>query len=253
MIKRFIKRLLNKTGYRVTSTKYLLKQLEHPTNNLELDFDHVLSDYLINRISEKDNFTFIQIGAFDGVMCDPLVKYLNRYHWEGVMLEPQPGPYSKLKERYSHRAEIIIKNAAISARDGRTTLYALEGNDLPEWANGMASFSKENITKHSYLIPGIDRYIKEIEVEAITFQKLLEEKGVHKLDLLQTDTEGFDGEILRMFPFDRIKPKLIHFESKHIERRELELLLDMLIVHGYKVARDRGEDMMAVLDEKSPS
>lgn len=50
-----------------------------------------------------------------------------------------------------------------------------------------------------------------------------------------------------MLPFDKLKPKIIHFESKHIPKDQLEQVLDFLISNGYKVARDREEDMIAVL------
>ena len=33
--------------------------------------------------------TFIQVGGFDGITTDPLYKYITRYGWRGVLLEPQ--------------------------------------------------------------------------------------------------------------------------------------------------------------------
>lgn len=250
MIKRILKNIIRRTGYRISSTKYLLKQLNYPENILELNFDHVMSDYLIHRKNGDDSFTFIQVGAFDGVECDPLIKYLNRYRWNGVMLEPQPGPYSKLKERYSDQSQISVRNSAVSFENGKKKLYTLEGGDLPEWAKGMASFNKNIILKHRYLFPAINDYIKETDIDTVTFQKLLDEEAIITLDLLQIDTEGYDAEILKMFPFDRIRPNLIHFESKHIAKNDLEFLLDTLIGKGYRIARDGEEDMIAVLEEK---
>ena len=70
--------------------------------------------------------------------------------------------------------------------------------------------------------------------------------GTKQLDLLQIDTEGFDAEIIRMFPFEICTPALIHFESKHIEKKDLEKLLQQLLDLNYLVARDGAEDMMAV-------
>jgi hypothetical protein len=58
---------------------------------------------------------------------------------------------------------------------------------------------------------------------------------------------SFDAEIIRMFPFSSLKPSIIHFESKHIPKENLENLLDYLVGLGYDIAPDRGEDMLAVL------
>ncbi len=249
MIKEILKNILGKAGYKVTSTKYVLRQFLHPSGILELDFDHVISKYLIHNKQPDDSFNFIQVGAFDGVECDPLLKYLQRFNWNGIMLEPQPQPFNKLIERYNGRDGISVRNAAISSSNGKSTLYTLDGNGLPEWASGMASFDKNNILKHEYMFPEIKDHIKEIEVDTITFQQLFADHSLNKLDLLQIDTEGFDAEILQMFPFHLIKPGIIHFESKHIPKWNLEKVLDDLLAKGYKIARDREEDMIAFLEE----
>jgi FkbM family methyltransferase len=247
MIKSLIRKLAGSAGYKISSTKYMLKQFDADHHILKLDFDHVLSKYLIHHKQPGSDFIFIQIGAFDGVQCDPLISYIDKYNWKGVMLEPQPAPYAKLKERYDHNKRIAIRNSAISPSSGKTVLYTLEGDSLPSWSKGMASFSKENILKHNYIFPDINNHIKEINVDTIAFEQLLAEESISSLDLLQVDTEGYDAEIIKMFPFDKVKPKIIHFESKHIPKTSLEDVLDLLIGHDYKIARDREEDMMAVL------
>jgi len=250
MIKKLIKNILRKAGYKVSGTKYILKQFLDPVDIIQLDFDHVLSKYLLENPKPDDKFYFLQIGAFDGLQCDPLVGYLERFDWNGILLEPQPEPYIKLTERYRGRSRIVIRNAAIDRTNGKTVLYTVKGEGLPEWAKGMASFNKQNILKHDYMFPGLNNYVRETQVDTITFQQLFADYEVSTLDLLQIDTEGFDAELLRMFPFSEIKPKLIHFESKHITKHDLEKVLDELISFGYKVARDGEEDMIAVLYEK---
>ncbi len=246
-MKQLIKSLIAKTGYKVISTKYILKQFLLDENILKLDFDHVLSKYLMGKTNPSE-VTFMQIGAFDGVECDPLRKYLLKFNWRGIMLEPQPIPYQKLKEEYKDRNNLIIVNAALSDMEGKTHLFILEGDTLPEWSKGMASFNKQNILKHTNLIENLESYIKKIEIDTITFQNMLRKHSIDHLDLLQIDTEGYDAEILKMFPFQKLKPAIIHFESKHIPKLQLEQLLHYLMGYGYKVAQDSGEDMVAVLN-----
>ena len=248
-MKTFIKNLAAKMGYKVQNTKYMLKPFLEGDHVMGLEFDHVLSKYLLG-LPDPSSLTFIQVGAFDGVECDPLRKYLLRYNWKGVMLEPQPIPFSKLSRQYEGRLELNILNAAIARTNGKANLFILEGDNLPEWTKGMASFEKSNILKHAYLIPDLEKHIKQIEIDTISFEEIFKRNNLKKVDLLQVDTEGFDAEVIRMFPFHLLKPAVIHFECKHIKKDDLENLLADLIQKGYEVAYDRGEDMMAVLPEQ---
>jgi hypothetical protein len=53
---------------------------------------------------------------------------------------------------------------------------------------------------------------------------------------------------LSLFPFNRIKPALIHWEVKHLTKTEREGCLDRLAGFGYRFAPSGPEDMLAVLD-----
>lgn len=224
----------------------MLRQIADHKGSLQFEFDHVLSKYLLEK-DDPNQFNFIQIGAFDGIECDPLRKYLVKFNWKGILLEPQTIPFSKLEKLYEGREGIKVLQAAIAEKDGIAKLYTLTGDDLPSWAKGMASFSKENILKHEEQISGIEKNIELVEVPAMQLDSLLNQYHIDQLDLLQIDAEGFDAVILNMFPFNRLKPTIIHFESKHIPKKDLENLLDKLISIGYVFASDRGEDTTCVL------
>lgn len=245
-----LKKILRASGYRVESTKYMLKQVADRHALIELDFDHVLAKYLFDRSSGK-NFRFLQIGAFDGIECDPIRKYLLKFDWEGFMMEPQPVPFSRLGELYGNRERLVLLNAAVSRTDGTSPLHVLVGDELPVWAKGMVSFNKDNILKHHDLVPNISEHIKSIEIPTIKLETLFRKYKVDYLDLLQIDTEGYDAEILRMFPFDILKPSIIHFESKHIAKEDLERLLDSLIDLGYRFSTDKGEDIVCIQNAES--
>ena len=119
---------------------------------------------------------------------------------------------------------------------------------MPAWAHGMASFQRDNIVKNSYLIPGLEAMIKEITVNCVTFDDVMHKLSSDRLDLLQIDAEGADGYILSLFPFDRIKPAIIHWESKNLTKLQQEEALDLLRRQGYRFARSGEEDMLAVCD-----
>ena len=52
--------------------------------------------------------------------------------------------------------------------------------------------------------------------------KLFQERQV---DLLQIDTEGADGKMLSLFPLERVRPAIIHWEVKHLSTAEREQCL----------------------------
>jgi hypothetical protein len=130
------------------------------------------------------------------------------------------------------------------------TLYTVESESLPKWVGGMASFDRKQILRQDYLIPGIEKLIRELPVQCIPFSEVIETlTDGNQLDLLQIDAEGADGRILSMFPFDCIKPAIVHWEAKNMTRVEQETALDLLCSHQYLVSRSGAEDMLAVYGE----
>jgi hypothetical protein len=70
----------------------------------------------------------------------------------------------------------------------------------------------------------------------------------NSIDLLQIDTEGADGYIFSLFPLDRVRPSIIHWEVKHLSTPEREECLGRLAGFGYRFALSGDEDMLAVRD-----
>jgi FkbM family methyltransferase len=251
MVNRFVNSLLGLVNLRLISLKHRLPLFDKPASVLGLNFDHVISRYLLNHADDPD-FNFIQIGAYDGIMHDPLRKYLEKYKWSGIMVEPQPRPFSKLQDLYSNRREIKLLNFVVSASPGQKQMYIVDDTTcLPEWLKGSASFYKHHLLKFEDQFPILRHHIKEINVKSITVDQLLQINGSKLIHLLQIDAEGYDAEILRLFPFNKAKPVIIRFECKNLSKNELEDILTMLVGFGYQIAYDGGqnmaEDILAVL------
>lgn len=246
-MKRALKKLIRRMGYHVEGTRYKPRQLYHSECLRTLQFDDVITRHMFEH-GEACNF--IQVGAYDGVSTDPLCRYIQRCGWRGVMLEPQPGPAAQLRKLYQDKSNIVILEAAIDSSRMKRTLYTVECDSLPKWAGGMASFDLGQILRQDYLIPGIEKYIRELRVECIPFSEIIDLhlSGV-RVDLLQIDAEGEDGRILSLFPFNRLKPAIVHWEIKNMSKTEQEKALDLLCSHGYLFSRSGEEDMLAVCGE----
>jgi hypothetical protein len=96
------------------------------------------------------------------------------------------------------------------------------------WYNQLSSFKKEVILSHSGSIPGLDDLIEKIEIPTRTLSSIIKEFALSRLDFLMVDAEGYDGEIVRSFPFEKLHPKLVVYEAKHLndkDRRDTETRL----------------------------
>jgi FkbM family methyltransferase len=243
-MKDLLKTSLAALGYRVQGTRYCPRQLLDPGCLRVIEFDDVVCRHMFETGPE---LTFIQIGAFDGITADPLRKYIDKCGWRGVLVEPQARAANKLRELYRGNERIITLQAAVDREYGSRTLFTVESETAPAWTGGMASFRREHIVKHSVLIPGVGTMIREETVDCITFDEVLGRLPHERIDLLQIDAEGADAYLLSLFPFDRVRPAIVHWEIKHYTKTQKQDCLDRLAGFGYRFAPS-GEDMMAVLD-----
>ena len=244
-MKALIKRALASLGHRIQGTRDTPRQLLEPRNLRAIE----LADVIYRRMFEfGQELTFIQIGAFDGITADPLHKYVGTYGWRGVLVEPQPRSAEQLRELYRGNDRIVVVQAAVDRERRQRTLFTVESENAPAWAGGMASFQREHIAKHAYLIPGLEAMIRETTVDCVTIDDVLALLPPGQVDLLQIDVEGADAFLLSLFPFDRVRPAIVHWEIKNLTMAEREDCLERLLGFGYRFASSGDEDMMAVLD-----
>jgi FkbM family methyltransferase len=209
VVKSMIKRMLNQFGYeisRITGEQSVQhKGLPPQINVYDLIVQHELA--------RSPDWFFIQIGAHDGCSLDPLNHYIKKHHWRGILVEPQPKVFSRLRKTYENEPQLILENAAIADRDGTATMYAFkEAPDMPYHATMLASFNRRWLETNSS-----NEYrgeIEELHVPAFCIKSLLEKHKVKHVNLLQIDTEGFDFQILRMVAEAGCWPSIIHFEDQ---------------------------------------
>lgn len=180
-------------------------------------------------------FFFVQIGANDGISYDWIRPYVLRYGWRGVLVEPQPEPFSRLLANYAGVGGLSFVNVAIATTRGRHAFYCNQ-TDL---IGGL----REEVTRRNKL----GGNVKKIEVDAITFADLLFEQQIARIDLLAIDTEGYDLEILKMIDFGRLRPRVIRYEICNMSDAEFQESENLLVRQGYRFFLT-GSDAIAVLD-----
>jgi len=171
--------------------------------------------FLYRHLAVHKHLTFLQIGANDGVMNDPIYQFNmdNKSAVSGFALEPLPDIYDLLFANYQSCPNIKLFNLAIHATESEMVLYRVKparAAEVPVFARGIASFD-ETHWKKTTLVPDAD-YMEQVTVKCTSFSDFIKSNAIDKLDLLLLDTEGYDHQILMSIDFTHIKPKMIRFE-----------------------------------------
>lgn len=214
--------------------------------DLNLGFD----DLLEFQYARSRDFAALVIGAFDGVTNDPTTAFIRKIECRAIFVEPQPGPYGRLRDYLSGVKNIEILNVAIDEVSGFREIYCVPPgiDDLPAWAEQLASFSREHLLKHESRAPGLSKHIQTMKVPTLSFADLVEKFSLRSLDVLQIDTEGMDAILLKWFPFERIKPGVLHYEVAHMSAEQQAGVRMHLSSCGYVVLdANSPEDEMAIL------
>ena len=242
--KRALAALAKLHGYRLERRWPFLIRAEG--KDLNLTFEDVLEfQYARNR-----RFLFVSVGAFDGLANDPIGRFVRSRDCHGILLEPQPGAYARLCANYAGFPQCKLLNAAVDEVSGSRTLYYVPtGNpELPEWTEQIASFQLEHVMKHEAQAPGLSACIRTREIRTISFDGLLDMFELRAIDVLQIDAEGMDGQLLGWFPFERLRPAVLHYETTHLSRVEHIAVRARLKGFGYLVREaDSSSDDMAVM------
>ena len=235
-----INKLLGRFGYILFNKKFLNKRYFHISHSNI--YEHLILKHL------HSDFFFVQIGANDGIRNDPIFSIVTKFNLSGIVMEPVPDIYQKLKKNYIDYPNVKPLNLAIHKSLKETLIYQVDPaiEKYGEKTKGTPSFFKEH-----HKLTGVDeRDIIEIPVKCLTLDELINKNGLKNIDLLQIDTEGYDYEVIKMIDFTNIKPKIISFEHgvrmgimSYAQLAELEKLL---FDQGYKILVDE-HDVRAYL------
>ena len=186
---------------------------------------------------------FVEIGANDGEQHDHLRPIVLERRWRGVLVEPVPYVFERLRRSYAGVDHVALENAAIAASDGELPFFHLSEADpaterIPDWYDAIGSFSREAVLSHRPQIPDIDARLVETTVPTLTFESLLEKHGLEKVDLVAIDTEGYDWDVLQTIDLERRRPTLILYEHFHLEPAVRAQALAHLAAHGYETMEE---------------
>lgn len=184
-----------------------------------------------------NDFFFVQIGAGDGRLADPLYPYITARKLTGVAVEPLPSAFRVLEETYREFPGVRLVNAAVAPLSGRATLYAPKSADRS--LRSLASLDKDvlraTLQKQSVFkgTGPIDGHIEPHAVEALSFEDLMARERALRVHFLQIDCEGYDWQLLRSIDIGKWKPEVINFESTLLPEADKKESRAWLETHGY--------------------
>src|ERR1043165_5832872 len=105
-------------------------------------------------LQANPNPYFVQVGGFDGVSFDPLRRQIVESNLSGLIIEPVPQYFDKLKALYAGSTTVTPVNCAIAEENGERTIWhfspkAIEIGKLPPHFAGIASFVMEDLLKET--------------------------------------------------------------------------------------------------------
>lgn len=222
----------------------LYRWLRNGENHLQQD--EVLAILFDRLQATTSKVFFVEVGAMDGVSFDPLYRYVTRYGWHGLLVEPLPDLFAQLRHNYGRHAGLIFENVAIADLPGNKPMYrihpdAVDGGLVPGWARGISSFFKDRNALGGLRVPAesfeqIRPYITTQIVACDTLPHLLERHRVRKIDVFVMDVEGYDYQVLRQFDFRRFSPHVILMEWYNLPLEERTLSRRLLRDQGYHTA-----------------
>jgi len=199
--------------------------------------------YLVQeRVETSKPFFFVQIGANDGILDDPIRDLIIQHRLPGLLVEPLPDVFETLKKNYAHQPQLIFENTAILRDATAVEIFRVQASaPVPHHWHGIASFKRRNLIAQG--VP--PKYIETTVVPGVSIEQLLARHEIHDVTLLVIDVEGYDCEVIKSAFGCGLLPEIVHYENCWLSpniRSDCKKLLD---AHGYRFI-DIGKDTLAI-------
>ena len=186
-------------------------------------YQDVFADFFIKNSLKK---TFLEFGATDGIELSNTHLLENYSNWSGVLAEPDPQWYEKLK---INRPYTKIINKCIWSKSGESIDFLSSENGVLSTINSFRYSDKDSMSDNSRLR---NENFKKFNIETISLNDVIKyEFSDKEPSYISIDTEGSEYEILKNFDFKKYKP--IFFTVEHNYTDNQKLIDDLMIMNNY--------------------
>jgi len=206
-------------------------------------------DFLLSRLgASRAQVHYVQVGANDGQLDDPVFKIAQHQGWSGLLIEPNPAYFAALTALHGDNPKMTLVQCGVSSNHGSAQLFHLHPDSehrFPDWARGCASLDQERIAATlSKVIPDGASHLTETRIDLVPLRTVLGQNGIQRTDLLVVDVEGHEHDVLVSANIDTLSPDLVLVESNAGLDDDTDPVRRFLQEHGYRVSRI-GDDLIA--------
>lgn len=176
---------------------------------------------------------FIDFGANDGKTFSN-TRALAEHGWKGVLVEPSPKAYEKLKALYEGHKGFYTYPVAIGSHNGKAMLQ--ESGPLCSSSDvGLVS------TFHNSEMDRFKRTVQyqPVEVKVFKWKTFLNRLTLKEFDFVSMDVEGNELDILPDMDLSKVKCICLEWNGKPELKTEYEKYLD-----GFKLIYTSGENLI---------
>lgn len=180
----------------------------------------------------KRGGTFIECGAFDGVISSNTYFFYKNMGWRGFNIEPVPRIYKELE---MNRTEDKNYNIALSDVDATRTFTQAISRAFPHYEGNFGNGSLRHNKSHLESLKRANATFETFDVKTMKISSFYEMcKITNPIDLFILDVEGHEADVLSVLPevSYELLPKVMAVEYGHCGEEILHKYLSPL---GYKV------------------
>lgn len=177
--------------------------------------------------------SFLDCGANDGITFSN-TRALAERGWKGVLIEPSPKAYAKLKELYNGHKGFYLYQVALGSHNGKAMLQ--ESGPL---------CSANDVGLVSTFVPSeMDRFKSSVkydpvEVKVFKWKTFLNRLTIKEFDFVSMDVEGNELQILPDMDLSKTRMICLEWNGKQDLKTEYEKYLT-----GFNLIYTSGENVI---------
>lgn len=182
-------------------------------------------DTRLAEIVQKERGFYIELGANDGVTQSNTLKLELFKGWKGVLIEPVPRVFARLKKNRSRQRNHLEMAACVSFDFDKDYVEIAFSNLMSTPLNIDSDIDDPlaHAGSGTIFLEGLDKQeaLTVLRLPSSTLTAVLDRaRAPRSIDLLSLDVEGGELDVLKGIDFDRYRINWMLIESRNIERIE---------------------------------
>lgn len=192
--------------------------------------------YILDYFKDYESGTFLSVGENDGETLSNVRALALTGKFCGVMIEPSPVPYRKLKALYEKEKKgcFYTYNVAVGNVNGSAILHD-SGSLLKKGDTGLVSTL---VAEEKKRFQNVLSY-EEVEVKVYRWKTLLNRLTIKKFDFISLDAEGLDWDILEQMDVSEVKCLCIEWNGHQYLKEKFSQKME-----GFKIIYTSGENLI---------